>query len=98
MKKKILLAMEGNRFSNSTLKYGIEIAKRTDSLLVGVFLRDYLKYAGYMYPNSCLTSLLWTPADILKFLKEERETINTTIKTFNDSMRKERGRRSCASG
>ena len=40
--------MEGDRFSNSTLKYGIEIARQTDSLLVGVFMRD-LKYAGYAY-------------------------------------------------
>ena len=87
MKKKILLAMEGNRFSNSTLKYGIEMAKRTDSLLVGVFLRD-LKYAGYMYPIMFDQPYVDT-IGYSKFLKEERETINSTIKTFNDRCAKE---------
>jgi nucleotide-binding universal stress UspA family protein len=82
MKKKILLAMEGNRFSASTLKYGMEIARRTDSLLVGVFMRD-LKYAGYAYPVIFDQPFVDT-AVYSKFLKEERETINANIKLFND--------------
>ena len=82
MKKKILLAMEGNRFSSSTLKYGIEIAKQSDSLLVGVFMRD-LKYAGYAYP--IVFDQPFLDADIYsKFLKEEREKINANVKLFND--------------
>jgi nucleotide-binding universal stress UspA family protein len=87
MKKKILIAMEGNRFSNSALKYGIEIAKKTDSLLVGVFMRD-LKYAGYMYPILFDQPYADT-AGYLELLKEERETANVTIKAFNDQCAKE---------
>ncbi len=87
MEKKILLAMEGDRFSNSTLKYGIEIAKQTDSLLVGVFMRD-LKYAGYAYPIVFDQPFVDT-GSYSKFLKEERENINANIKIFNDKCSKE---------
>lgn len=87
MKKKILLAMEGNRFSGSTLKYGMEIARQTDSLLVGVFMRD-LKYAGYAYPIIFDQPFVDT-AIYSKFEKEERETINANIKLFNDKCAEE---------
>lgn len=87
MKKKIILAMEGNRFSNSTLKYGIEIAKLTDSLLVGVFMRD-LKYAGYAYPIIFDQPFVDTGL-YSKFLKEEREKIDANIKIFQDKCSKE---------
>lgn len=79
--------MEGNRFSSSALKYGIEIARKTDSLLVGIFMRD-LKYAGYMYPIMFDQPYAETSA-YSEFLKEERETINMTIKAFNDQCAKE---------
>ena len=78
MEKKILLAMEGDRFSNSTLKYGIE---------VGVFMRD-LKYAGYAYPIVFDQPFVDT-GSYSKFLKEEREKINANIKIFNDKCSKE---------
>jgi nucleotide-binding universal stress UspA family protein len=87
MKKKILLAMEGTRFSTSTLKYGIEIAKESDSLLVAVFIRD-LKYAGFIYP----TMMGQPPADNTGYailMKEEREIINKNFKLFNDKCAKE---------
>jgi hypothetical protein len=87
MQKKILLAMEGNRFSTSTLKYGIEIAKETNSLLVGVFLRD-LKYAGYAYPIIFDQPFVDTGV-YSKFLKEEKEKIDANIKIFNDRCSKE---------
>jgi hypothetical protein len=87
MKKKIILAMEGNRFSNSTLKYGVEIAKLTDSLLVGVFMRD-LKYAGYAYPIIFDQPFVDTGL-YSKFLKEEREKIDANIKIFQDKCSKE---------
>ncbi len=48
MKKRIILAMEGDRISTSTLRYAIEIARESGSVLVGVFMRD-LKYAGFTY-------------------------------------------------
>jgi nucleotide-binding universal stress UspA family protein len=87
MKKKILVAMEGNRFSTSTLKYGIAIAKATDSLLVGVFMRD-LKYAGYTYPIMFDQPFVDTTG-YSKFMKEEKEKIETNIKLFNDKCAKE---------
>ncbi len=82
MKKKILIAMEGNRFSNSALRYGVEIAKQTESLLVGVFMRD-LKYAGYAYPIIFDQPFVDT-AVYSKFMKEEREKIDANIKIFKD--------------
>jgi nucleotide-binding universal stress UspA family protein len=87
MKKKILLAMEGDRFSNSTLKYGIEIARQTDSLLVGVFMRD-LKYAGYAYPIIFDQPFVDTGV-YSKFMKEERQKIDANIKIFNDKCARE---------
>lgn len=87
MQKKILLAMEGNRFSTSTLKYGIEIARETNSLLVGVFLRD-LKFAGYAYPIIFDQPFVDTGV-YSKFLKEEKEKIDANIKIFNDRCSKE---------
>ena len=87
MKKKILLALEGNRLSPSTLAYGIEIAKKSDSLLVGVFMRD-LKFSGFTYPT-----LLGPPLQIASeyaiLLKEEREEIEKNIKLFNDKCAEE---------
>lgn len=87
MQKKILLAMEGNRFSTSTLKYGIEIAKETNSLLVGVFLRD-LKYAGYAYPIIMEQPFIDT-GFYTKLMKDEKEKIDANIKIFNDKCAKE---------
>ncbi|MBS1685039.1 MAG: universal stress protein [Bacteroidetes bacterium] len=48
MKKRIILAMEGDRLATSALRYAIDIAKDSGSVLIGVFLRD-LKYAGFTY-------------------------------------------------
>ena len=82
MKKKILIAIQGDRFSPSAVKYGIEIAKGTDSLLVGVFMRD-LKYAGYAYPIIFDQPFVDTTS-FSKFEKEERAEINANVKLFTD--------------
>lgn len=55
MKKRIILATEGDRISTSTLRYAIDIAKESGSVLVGVFMRD-LKYAGFTYATMLGTS------------------------------------------
>lgn len=39
MKKKIIAAFESDRFSPATLDYAIDLAKQSESLVVGVFLR-----------------------------------------------------------
>lgn len=78
--------MEGSRFSNSTLRYGIEMAKATDSLLVGVFLRD-LKYAGYAYPVVFDQPFVDTSI-YSRFLKDERKKIDANIKIFNEKCTK----------
>lgn len=46
--KKILAAFDGTRYSEGSSKYAIEIAKATNSLLVGVFIQD-MRYLNYTY-------------------------------------------------
>lgn len=55
MKKRIILAMEGDRTSASSLRHAIEIAKGSGSVLIGIFMRD-LKYAGFSYATMLGTS------------------------------------------
>ena len=81
MSKKILAAFDGTKYSDGASKYAIEIAKATDSLLVGVFVQD-MRYINFTYayawdqPFVDLTS-------IENSQKEEREKIDLNIKLFH---------------
>ncbi|MBK9732858.1 MAG: universal stress protein [Chitinophagaceae bacterium] len=46
--KKILAVFDGVNYSDQTASFGIELAQKTDSLLVGVFLHD-LSYSRFVY-------------------------------------------------
>jgi len=46
--KKILAVFDGVNYSGNTSNFGIELAQKTDSLLVGVFLHD-LTYSRFVY-------------------------------------------------
>lgn len=46
--KKILAVFDGVNYAEQTAKFGMELAKQTDSLLVGVFLHD-LSYSRFVY-------------------------------------------------
>ncbi len=46
--KKILAAFDGTKYSEGVSKYAIEIAKATNSLLVGAFIQD-MRYLNFTY-------------------------------------------------
>lgn len=46
--KKILAVFDGVNYSDNTSTFGIDLARKTDSLLVGVFLHD-LTYSRFVY-------------------------------------------------
>src|SRR5688500_18864155 len=78
--KKILAAFDGTKYSEGASKYAIELAKATDSMLVGIFVQD-MRYLNFTYAyawdqpfidfNSIETSQ-----------KEEKEKIDLNIKLF----------------
>ena len=46
--RKILAAFDGTKYSEGASKYAIELAKASNSLLVGVFIQD-MRYVNYTY-------------------------------------------------
>lgn len=79
MKKRIILAMEGGRISTSTLRYGIEIAKESGSVLIGIFMRD-LKYGGFTYA----TMLGSDTSGYAVLGKAEKAATEKNIRNFQD--------------
>lgn len=80
MRKKILAAFDGTKYSEGAIKYAIEIAKTTNSLLVGVFIQD-MRYLNLTYAYA------WDQpfvdfASIEKSQTEEREKVNLNISLF----------------
>lgn len=79
--KKIIAVFDGINFSDHTSRFACELAEKSDSLLVGVFLHD-LTYARFV------TSYSWdmpTPyaADFEKISHEDDHKIRENIKRFN---------------
>ncbi len=80
MSKKILAAFDGTKYSDGASKYAIEIAKATNSFLVGVFIQD-MRYLNFTYayawdqPFVDLTSIEASQ-------KEEKSKIDLNIKLF----------------
>jgi nucleotide-binding universal stress UspA family protein len=81
MSKKILAAFDGTKYSEGASKYAIEIAKATNSYLVGVFVQD-MRYLNFTYayawdqPFVDLTS-------IEESQKEEHKKVDMNIKLFS---------------
>ncbi len=78
---KILTAFDGTRYSEGASKYAIEIAKATNSLLVGVFIQD-MRYLNFTY------SYAWDQPfvdfnSIESTQQEDREKVNLNIKLFH---------------
>ena len=79
--KKILAAFDGTRYSEGASKYAIEIAKATNSMLVGVFIQD-MRYMNFTYAYA------WDQPfvdfnSIEASQKEEKEKIDLNIKLFH---------------
>jgi nucleotide-binding universal stress UspA family protein len=87
MKKKILLVIEGSHLSESVLEYGVQIAKSTNSLLEGVFMRD-LRYSMYVYP--ILFDQMYIDRTVYtELIETERTKIEAAVKLFTERCVKE---------
>ncbi len=80
MSNKILAAFDGTKYSDSASHYAIEIAKATNSLLVGIFVQD-MRYINFTYAYA------WDQpfvdfSSIESSQKEEKEKIDLNIKLF----------------
>jgi nucleotide-binding universal stress UspA family protein len=81
MSKKILAAFDGTKYSEGASKYAIEIAKLTDSLLVGVFVQD-MRYINFTYAYAWDQPFV-DMSSIDTSIKEEKEKIDLNIKLFH---------------
>ena len=80
MRKKIIAAFDGTKYSEGAVKYAVEIAKATNSLLVGVFIQD-MRYLNLTYAYA------WDQpfvdfATIEKTQAEEKEKVSLNISLF----------------
>jgi len=83
MGKKILAAFDGLKYSEGASKYAMEIAKVTDSLLVGVFIQD-MRYLNFTYAYTWDQPFIDMTA-IENSQKAEREKIDLNIKLFREA-------------
>ncbi len=81
MSKKILAAFDGTKYSEGASKYAIEIAKATDSLLIGVFIHD-MRYLNFTYAYAWDQPFIDFSA-IETSQKEEKEKIDLNIQLFH---------------
>ncbi|MBP6732234.1 MAG: universal stress protein [Chitinophagales bacterium] len=81
--KKILAIFEGTKYSDNTSKYAIDMAKRTGSMLVGVFIYD-TRFTDYAYTYTFDQPFIGM-ADIERAHKEDFEKIDLNIKLFNSA-------------
>lgn len=83
MGSKILAAFDGTKYSEGASKYAIEIAKLTNSLLVGVFIQD-MRYINFTYAYAWDQPFV-DMTSIEESQHAEREKINLNIKLFHHS-------------
>lgn len=81
MSNKILAAFDGTRYSDGASKYAIEIAKLTDSMLVGVFVQD-MRYVNFTYAYAWDQPFV-NMSGIEESQKAEREKVDLNIKLFH---------------
>ena len=83
MSKKILAAFDGIKYSDGASKYAIELARATDSLLVGVFVQD-MRYINFTYAYTWDQPFVDMSA-IETSQRQEKEKIDLNIKLFHDA-------------
>jgi nucleotide-binding universal stress UspA family protein len=81
MSSKILAAFDGVKYSEGASKYAIEIAKLTDSMLVGVFIQD-MRYINFTYAYAWEQPFI-DMSSIEESQKAERGKIELNIKLFH---------------
>lgn len=81
--KKITAAFDGLKFSESTLQYAIDIARDTESLLVGVFLDDFT------YHSYKLTDMVGeegvSAVKVKSLIEKDTETRRKAVLAFEDT-------------
>ncbi|MCW5907251.1 MAG: universal stress protein [Chitinophagales bacterium] len=81
MSNKILAVFDGTKYSEGASKYAIEIAKATNSMLVGIFIQD-MRYLNFTYAYAWDQPFI-DFASIENTQNEEREKIDLNIKLFH---------------
>ncbi len=79
--KKILAAFDGTKYSEGASRYAMEIAKATNSLLIGVFIQD-MRYLNYTYAYAWDQPFI-DFSSIEASQQEEKDKIDLNIKLFN---------------
>lgn len=88
MEKSILLVIDGNHYSDSVVDYGIHLARISNSIVEGVFMRD-LRNTQYIYP--ILFDQPFVDATVYTELMDiERASITRSIQRFKDRCTKEK--------
>ena len=83
--KKIIAAIDGLKYSESTTNYAIGIAKQTNTHLVGVFLDDFL-YNSYKVYNLVVEKAV-TPKQLKAYEAKDHETRMAGAKKFENACR-----------
>jgi nucleotide-binding universal stress UspA family protein len=81
MGNKILAVFDGTRYSEGASKYALEIAKATNSMLIGIFIQD-MRYINFTYAYAWDQPFVDFTA-IEESQKEEKEKIDLNIKLFH---------------
>jgi nucleotide-binding universal stress UspA family protein len=84
--KKFLAVFDGLKFSHSTLDYALQLAKETDSFLVGVFLDEYF-YRSYNM-NKILNSNKNAEELLAKLDAKDQEDRDKSVKEFEKACSK----------
>lgn len=79
--KKVLAAFDGTKYSEGASKYAMEIAKATNSMLVGVFIHD-MRYLNFTYAYAYDQPFIDFKA-VEDSQKEDNEKINLNIQLFH---------------
>lgn len=83
MSNKILAVFDGTKYSAGASKYAIEIAKATNSMLVGIFIQD-MRYLNFTYAYAWDQPFIDFAA-IETSQQEEKDKITLNIQLFHEN-------------
>jgi nucleotide-binding universal stress UspA family protein len=87
--KKIIVAIDGLKYSQSATEYGIQLAKENDAHLVGIFLDD-LTYHSYKIYEVIHSEEGVSEEKIERFSTQDKEKRNLSAQQFENACRKAR--------
>lgn len=83
--KKIIAAFDGLKFSAATQHHAIEIARQTNTFLVGVFLEDFT-YTSYKIYD-LITKEGVTEKELRQFTEKDKSTRDRAVAVFEEACR-----------